>query len=250
MSSQGSGRSWRASSVLVAIAAVLATVSGCGFANALAHPASVPVVSSDDPAADSAAPATPSDRVIAAADLRRGDVVTGHLAVTAGPVRTGLAPPVMNFSVDCPVDGKSLQYVAIGITYTTPDGDPLSGLAGHLTVRTGAATPAGIGDVGVFFESMDGDERYCAHYPPLPTTDTFYNHAGPQTVYGYVVLDRAVTPTTPQGRPEVFPTLQLELSHLRWFADYSSTADARTPAAPSAGTTCPGDPTALCMQLG
>jgi hypothetical protein len=67
-------------------------------------------------------------------------------------------------------------------------------------------------------------------------------------VYGYVVLDQAVTAATPQGRPEVFPTLQVRLSNLRY---YSEPGDPQplTPATPSVGTLCPGEPTALCVPL-
>jgi hypothetical protein len=240
-----------AAAVAVTVA-LLFTASGCGFVNALAHPEPVSDGTIDDLASASDAPTTDpqAPRVIAEGDLQRAGRAVGHLTVTAGPVRTGLIPPVPNFTPDCPVEGPSLQYVEVGITYTYLGSDAaLSGLAGHLTVRTSAATPAGIGDVGVFFESQDIDEEYCAHYPPLPTTDTFYNHAGPRTVYGYVVLDRAVTPATPQGRPEVFPTLQLELSNLRFYSEPGS-ATALTPGVPSVGSTCAGDATTICMPLG
>jgi hypothetical protein len=218
----------------------LLTASGCGFADALAHPAPAPVEPSD--VAPQAAPTTSADRSIAEADLRRSNGVTTHLTVTAGPIMTGLVPPVPNFHDACPLDGPSLQYVAVSIAF------PSGPLAGHLTVRKGPSTPADAGDVGVFFESGNGNEQPCASYPPLPKTDTFWNQMNATGISGYVVLDRAVTPTTPEGRPDVFPTLQLELTDLRVFAN--SGAPLRlTPLTPSVGSLCPRDVGAICTTL-
>lgn len=234
--------------VLLTVAALLLTASGCGFADALAHPKTPDVV--PEQATTTAAPTTPAERSVIEADVRLASGETGHVSITVGPVRNGLAPPVPNFSDDCPVDWQTLQYVAVGVTFRLGGAQGISGLAGHLAVRTTAATPAGTGDVGVFFESQDGAERYCAHYPPLPTTDSFYNHAGPQVVYGYVVLDKAITPSTPQGRPEVFPTLQLQLSDLRYYEPDSDQPTPVTPTAVTVGTACPGAAAAICAQLG
>ena len=241
-------RAGRPVRVLLTVTALALTVSGCGFANALAHPRTPDVLPEQAPT--TAAPTTSSDRTVVEAYVRLATGALGHVSVTVGPIRSGLAPPVTNFPDDCPVSATSLQFVAVGVTFRFGDGQPSPGLAGHLTIRTTAATPAGIGDLGVFFESQDGNVRYCAHYPPLPTTDTFYNHDGPQVTYGYVVLDRAITPTTPQGRPEVFPTLQLQLSDLRYYEPYSEHATPVTPAAPTVGSLCAGSSSAICAPLG
>jgi len=92
----------------------------------------------------------------------------GTITVTARPVQTGLVPPVPNFSDSCPVAEAGLQYVPVDV------------------------------------ESGDGSERYCFDYPPLPTSDRFWNQMGARTVTGYVVLDEAVTAATPGGRSDVF----------------------------------------------
>lgn len=229
-------RARRSVRVVGAVAALLLTVSGCGFANALAHPKTPDVIPDDG--LTSAAPSTSPPRTILDALLTGG----GRVFVTVDPVRTGLAPPVPNFGQDCPVSAPSLQYVAfhVGGVY---------GLAAHVRVSTTPSTPAGIGDVGVFVDSGNGDEQYCTDYPPLPTSDKFWNQMGASSISGWVVLDGAVTSTTPQGRPEVFPTLQLRFSDFRVFSDPAAQRRA-APLAPTVGALCPDDPSALCVSLG
>jgi hypothetical protein len=60
-------------------------------------------------------------------------------------------------------------------------------------------------------------------------------------VIGYVVLDQAVTATTPRGRADVFPTLPAEVSDLRLFSDPTARRGP-TVAAPTVGAVCADDP--------
>jgi hypothetical protein len=63
-----------------------------------------------------------------------------------------------------------------------------------------------------------------------------------------VVLEEAVPTGTPQGRSDVFSSLQLKVSNLRQFDDYVPrplTADT-----PTIGQLCPGDLEAVCAPLG
>jgi hypothetical protein len=224
---------------------VLMTTSGCGFADALAHPqAQRPAELSAAPAA---APSTPpGPRVVAdGALLARGEQV-GNVQVSVGPVVTGLVPPVREFGLDCPLSGPSLQYVAVALTFDLrADGGP----AGHLTASPGPGTPGDIGDVGVFFRpSQDDDDPACSDYPPLPATDTFWARGTTQTI-GYVVLDQAVGPATPQGRAEVFPTLQLRVDHLR-LRDYDGSETPLTLGPLTVGAACPDDAGAICTPAG
>jgi hypothetical protein len=231
---------------LVVAAAVLASLSGCGFLQDMAEPdapPSIPVAS----AAASTQPPAAWPVVIAEGTLDgpRGD---GLLTVTVGEVRTGLVPPVPNFADSCPVDPGTLQYVPVVFAYTG-DGPDLPGLAARLDVGRGPATPADVGDVGVVVESGDGSERYCFDYPPLPTSDRFWNQMGAATITGYVVLDAAVSAATPAGRPEVFPTLALRISDLRVFSD-PETVSRLEVGALSVGAVCPDDPESICVALG
>ncbi len=196
------------------------------------------------------APDPDEPRVIAQGELLEGGGSrAGHLVVTQGPVRTGLVPPVPNFSFTCPVDGPSLQYVAVDFAFApTPGSGPSPGLAAHVSVDPGVGTPADIGDVGVFADSGGNPGPYCADYPPLPTTDMFWNQMGAATVTVFVVLDQAVTPAFPVGRSDVFPTLQLRISELRSFSDPQA-LQSLTVGGMSVGSACADDPAAVCVPL-
>jgi hypothetical protein len=234
----------RRGGVAVAAAGVLLATAGCGFLSDLADPDEAPPTSSGtapDPGPVAEPPAGP---VVVVEGLLVG-VDGGHggpLTVTVGEPATGLVPPVPNFSDSCPVEPAALQYVPVQFA-----GVP--GLAARVDVARGPATPADVGDVGVVVESGNGDERYCFDYPPLPTADRFWNQMGAASVTGYVVLDAAVTPATPQGRPEVFPTLELRISDLRSFPD-ASRITTLAPGELSVGRVCVDDPGAICVPLG
>ncbi|SDX76131.1 hypothetical protein SAMN05661080_01100 [Modestobacter sp. DSM 44400] len=141
--------------------------------------------------------------------LAEGDVPAvdgrggGHLTVSMDQVRTGVVPPFSQVADDCGVDCRSAQTVPVVFTFEAAGGST-GGLTGHLTVTPGPATPANLGDLGVFVEPATKDEHYCQDPPPLPTTDTFYAR-GTSRVTGYVVLAQAVTPATPEGAPRSSP---------------------------------------------
>src|SRR5688572_16570451 len=153
----------RAGRTLAATVVVLGTTSACGSLSAPDHPeeAAAAAATSGFPAGTSA-PATPTPSgptTIAQGNLVGGDGrPAGTLVVTAGRVQTGLVLPFSQFAEDCPVDGPSLQFVPVTFRFTL--GGAAGGLAAHLTVTPGPATPADIGDVGVFFEPASPDERY------------------------------------------------------------------------------------------
>ena len=225
--------------VLPVLVVVLVTTSGCGFLNALSHPPAA----QPQPSTAAAAPTTPPPPPVVDGDLRTtGGAVGGHLTVTLGTPRTGLAPPIVN-SQGCHFDAPSLQFLPV--QFSTPPG-----LAAHVQISTGPATPSGIGDVGIFVESGSGEQVYCTDYPPLPTRDTFFNQSGAPSITAWVVLGHAVTPAAPSGRPEAFPTLQLRISDLRQLADATTVERSLLPGTLSVGTVCADDPRAICVPLG
>jgi hypothetical protein len=139
--------------------------------------------------------------------------------------------------------------VAVDFAFApTPGSGPSPGLAAHVSVDPGVGTPADIGDVGVFADSGGNPGPYCADYPPLPTTDMFWNQMGAATVTVFVVLDQAVTPAFPVGRSDVFPTLQLRISELRSFSDPQA-LQSLTVGGMSVGSACADDPAAVCVPL-
>jgi hypothetical protein len=83
----------------------------------------------------------------------------------------------------------------------------------------------------------------------LPGTDRYWNYGGRSVIDGYVVLADAVTPATPDGRPEVFPTLELRVGELRLFTDPEAQRSL-TIGQVTVGAPCPDDEGALCVPLG
>ncbi|NYJ04139.1 hypothetical protein [Petropleomorpha daqingensis] len=234
---------------VVALLAVVLTAAGCGFVDAMAHPEEQTTQpSSAAPVTAAPTTAPPGPVTIVSTDLTGGGPGGLHLDVTVDPVRTGLVPPFPEFSDGCPVSGPSLQYVAVNFSLSGNPGD-YWGLAAHLTVTPGAATPGDIGDVGVFFGPSPGHDVYCTDYPPLPTSDRFWEQGMQHVVTGYVVLDQAVTAATPQGRAEVFPTLQARIDHLRVKDGQTLVERELHVTAVRTGTQCPDDPDAFCLPL-
>ena len=229
---------------VLVVSAVLATTAGCGFLRDLTEDEPPPTIALSDETV--ARPPAPAAGPVVIAEGHLADAAgnpIGEITVTVGSVVTGLVPPVPSFADACPVVEAALQYLPVDVAFTIP------GLAARLDVSTGPETPAGIGDVGVVVESGDGSQRYCAEYPPLPTVDRFWNTMGAATVTGYVVLDEAVTPATPEGRADVFPTLRLRLSDLR-VLDTPGQALALVVEGMTVGAPCPDDPDAICVALG
>jgi hypothetical protein len=119
---------------------------------------------------------------------------------------------------------------------------PESWLSATVTVQTTASTPADIGRLGFFFQA--GEASTPCPNGAWSTSDSFLANVGQSVVTGYIVLDRAFTPSTPQGRSDVFGTLGLRVSRIR----LSLRPAAVRP--PSVGSLCPGTTNELCAPLG
>ncbi|MEI4280731.1 hypothetical protein [Klenkia terrae] len=226
---------------LVACSLVLAATSGCGVGAALGQqPATTSVDVAPDPVASptTTTASAPADPVLVVRAPLGGAAGSDELTVTRGRTQTGLVPPMPGWSAECPVDFPALQYVPLEVQV---DGDDL---AGHLTVETTAATPSDIGPIGVFFDGAA--EPYCQGDPAFALTDTFWSHGNSGRATAYVVLQDAVTPATPAGRPEVFSTLEIRIDHLR---THSGGDVPFTPQTPVVGALCADDPDAVCVSL-
>lgn len=227
-----------------AVAAVLALVAVVVVAHRLTAP---PRVTSGAPAASSAAVGTKSaapqeEPVVIEAVLRdpalAGDSgQPGPLIVGTQSLQGGVAPDrVPNFDT-CHADMATLQYLPVQIRM------PENWLSATLTVQTTASTPAGIGRLGFFFQA--GDASTPCPAGAWSTSDSFLaSNFGQQVITGYVVLDQAITATTPQGRADVFHTLRLQVSNIR-------VSDRRAIVRPpTVGSLCPGTQDELCALLG
>ncbi|WP_131801531.1 hypothetical protein [Klenkia brasiliensis] len=232
----------RAVRTAVVAVAVLATTAGCGLGAALGQAPATTSAAADPgtvAAATSPAPPTAARGPVQVAALPLGGRAgSDQLTVTVGPVQTGLVPPMPNWPESCRVDYAALQYVPVTLGYGRDE------LAGHLTVSTTAATPADVGPIGVFFDGAA--QPYCQDDPPFQPVDTFWSHQSDNRVTAYVVLQDAVTPATPQGRADVFGTLDIRIDHLRV---HSGGDVPYTPGTPTVGALCPDDADAVCVPL-
>jgi hypothetical protein len=237
--------------VLGGALAVVVVAAGVGIAAGMPHGSSAPTHAASSAASTSAAaPSTPAgvgttasgETVVARAPLRyRAGYTAGLLTVGTGKLVEGLAPPVNNFH-ECSAAGTQVEFLPVEIR------EPVTGLAAAVTVQPGPTTPPGIGRLGFFFESGNGDAIPCRPGAAWPTTDTFEAVNGDRLITGYVVLDDAVTPATPQGRPDVFSSLQLKISDLRQFDNY--VPQPLSVGTPTVGQLCSRDQDAVCAPLG
>ena len=140
------------------------------------------------------------------------------------------------------MDGPSLQYVPVDFAFSSP------GLAAHVEIGRGPATPADVAGVAVFAESADGTETYCDDAPPLPTSGPVLEPGGGGDRHRLRRPRPGGHPGHPDGRGAVFPTLQLRISHLRVFADPARSA-ASGSAPWTVGAACADDPDAICVPL-
>lgn len=159
------------------------------------------------------------------------------LVVGTQPLQGGAAPDrVPNFDT-CTADPARLQYLPVQIRM------PQYWLSATFTVQTTGSTPPDIGRLGFFFQS-GGDGTPCPN-GTWSTSDSFLAaNMDQQVITGYVVLDPAFTSSTPQGRPDVFRSLQLRVSDIQY--------GGRRPivSAPTVGSLCPGTQDELCASLG
>jgi hypothetical protein len=228
----------RTVAVAAAVGAVALTLSGCRLGAALGQEPAVGTTASTAPASTSPpAPPTPSTvPLVVVPGPRAGD--PDLLTVTRGEVQLGYAPPLTDWPQQCPGVDTTLEYVPIAIAASGDD------LAGRLTVRTTAATPADVAPIGVFFD--DAADPYCQGDPAFPSSDTFWTHGNGGRTTAYVVLQDAVGPATPQGRPDVVSTLEIRLDHLRRHASGNAPLQLT---APTVGALCPDDDDAVCVPL-
>ncbi|HEV7187755.1 MAG TPA: hypothetical protein VGN28_07645 [Blastococcus sp.] len=222
---------------------VLAGVAVVGLRMA-ATPAATSTASAPPPiaAADTTATTPQQGRVVIEAALRDPAVVgdagqPAPLIVGTQSLQGGVTPDrVPNFDT-CHADAATLQYLPVQIRR------PENWLSATLTVQTTATTPSGIGRLGFFFQAGDAST-------PCPdgawsTSDSFLaSNVGQQVITGYVVLDQALAPSTPQGRSDVFRTLRLRVSNIR------SSGRLAIVSPPTVGSLCPGTQDELCASLG
>jgi hypothetical protein len=201
---------------------------------------SSPTAASSTPGGGSTTGAPTAGPVVLAAELHdpaAPALPVAPLTMGADALVTGQAPEkVPNFG-SCSTDATAVQFLPVEIR------DPELWLSGTVAVATTASTPAGIGRLGFFFQAG-------AASTPCPdgawsTSDRFQaSNVGQNVITGYVVLDQAVTSATPEGRPDVFRTLQLQVSNLEVSGRPAIVSN------PAGAVQCPDAPAELCAPLG
>jgi hypothetical protein len=228
-----------AAAVLAAVVALVAVVVVAGTLTT-SRPAPAPAAASSSRSAGPTAAAPERAPVVIRADLSDPAVTGGGyvapLVIGTQPLQGGVAPDRVPHFDTCQADPATLQYVPVQIRGSE------DWVSATFTVEPTASTPPGIGRLGFFFQAGDAST-------PCPggawsTSDSFLAPIADSTITGYVVLDQAFTPSTPQGRADVFGTLQLHVSNIRFSGRLVTVAP------PAVGSLCPGTENELCAPLG
>lgn len=233
------GLRWRRR-LVVGLAGVLVLAAVVVLVVRLATPGAAPPAATSSSSAVATAAPTPQDTVIIRASLTdvpsEGGMAFNPLIVSTEPLQGGVAPDRVPHFDSCTTDSHALQYLPVQIRM------PQNWLSATFTVQPTASTPAGIGRLGFFFQA-GRDSTPCTN-GTWATSDSFLAAIDGANITGYVVLDQAFSPTTPQGRADVFRTLQLRISKI----DYGG----RLPivGTPTVGSFCPGTTRDLCASLG
>ena len=223
--------------------------SGCGFANALAHPAAVPAPSSATTTGSgtTGTPSTVPMPVAVAALVASSNGRPASVAVAVSAPHPGVPPfATLNgpLTADChlPTDAVEYETLTVGFTDRGPADTKQDDEASNLRVVVTA--PAGSG-IGLFGEDADG--IYCRGAATMPTQTTLQTQdlAGAHQAFTVYVLART-SPSVPNPLHGV--TLQLrnlrrnpdDINPRPWTWNVQSV---------TTGSACSGDPGSLCVPL-
>jgi hypothetical protein len=229
--------------------ALTVLASGCGFVNALAHPAA-------DSPPSSAATAGPSSTIspstapvpVAAADLvasSNGRPAT--LAVAVSPPHPGV-PPLQaqngTLTDDCHLSADAAEYetLTVGFTDRGPADTKQDDEASNM--RVDVVAPAGSG-VGVFVEDAAG--IYCQGAATMPSQTTMQTEdlAGEHQTFTVYLIAR-----TSPATPDPLHAVTVELRNLRRHPDVINPHSwAWNVQRVTTGSACPGEADSLCVPL-
>jgi hypothetical protein len=229
--------------------ALTVLTSGCGFVNALAHPAAVRAPSSAATAGSSST-GTPSTAPapVAAADLAASsNGRPASVAVAVSPAIPGV--PLLQaqngmLPGDCHLAADAAEYetLTVGFTDRGPADTKQDDEAPNL--RVDVVAPSGSG-IGVFVEDAEG--VYCQGRATMPTQTTLQTQdlAGEHQAFTVYVIARTST-----ANPDPLRAATVELRDLRRDPDginpHSWTWNVQRV---TTGSACPGEPQALCVPL-
>ena len=229
--------------------ALTVLTSGCGFVNALAHPAADPSPSSDATAGSrttSSPPAAPGP--VAGADLvASSNGRPASLVVAVSPPHPGVPPLTTQNGLlthDCHLTADAAEYETLTVAFTdrgpadTKQDDEASNL------RLDVVAPTGSG-IGVFVDDTAG--IYCQGATIMPTQTTMQTQdlAGEHQTFTIYVIARTSSTT-----PDPLHAATVQLRNLRRHPDdinpRSWTWNVQRV---TTGSACPGEPDSLCVPL-
>lgn len=220
-----------------------ALLSGCGFADALAHPAA----QTPSPApTTSAAPPSAAGPSLTADLVGSVDGVTGSLAVTVSAVQPGVPPLYVagGLAADCGLDPATTEYLQVRVLFVSGFVDTKATRHSanlRLDVRVDGGSTA-----GVLLEPRILPESFCdgGGVPADAVLQTQNLSEEHQTLTLYVVA-RTDAGTDPLAGAT------LELRDLRHHPDDIDDTDwTWGPQDVVGGSTCADDPNSLCVPLG
>jgi hypothetical protein len=188
--------SWirRRGATAAAALALTVLVSGCGFVNALAHPATTADVGSGPAPANAPASASPSPVIAAAADLAGSlDGRPASLRVAAAGAKRGVPPGLP--PVDCRLTPDATEYAEVSVIFTNRSlPTKQTGVSSNLRLDLSVAGTNALGVIAI----ESGPTTPCDDTSGLPSTTTLQtqNLADEhQTITVYVVA--RTSPDTP-----------------------------------------------------
>lgn len=234
----------RGSAVAGAIV-LTALAGGCGFVNALAHPA--------EPTPSSVASATTAAPTTAPAPIAAADLVASSngrpasVAVAVSPPHPGVPPFQTDHGLltdDCHLSADATEYetLTVGFTDRGPADTKQDDEAPNL--RVDVAAPDGSG-IGMFVEDAAG--AYCEGAPTMPTQTTMQTQdlAGEHQAFTVYVIAR-----TSAATPDPLHGVTVQLRNLRKHPD---DINPRTwtwhVQRITTGSACPGEPDSVCVPL-
>jgi hypothetical protein len=231
------------------VLALTVLASGCGFVNALAHPAADPSPSSAATSGSRTTSSPPTAPVpVAGADLvASSNGRPASLAVAVSPPHPGVPPLTTQNGLltdDCHLAADAAEYetLTVGFTDRGPADTKQDDEASNL--RVDVVAPAGSG-IGVFVEDAAG--IYCQGATTMPTQTTMQTQdlAGEHQAFTVYVIARTSSTT-----PDPLHAATVQLRNLRRHPDAinprSWTWNVQRV---TTGSACPGEPDSLCVPL-
>jgi hypothetical protein len=218
--------------------------SGCGFVNALAHPASASDVG-PQPAPASSAASSPSSSPIAAVTAELAGSFDGRpatLRVAVAATRRGIPPDLV--PGDCRLAPDAAEYAEVSVVFTDRSlPAKQTGVSSNLRLDLNVAGGAGAGVLVIGSEPT----TYCNDTSVLPATNTLQTQDladEHQTITVFVVA------RTSAANPDPLRGVTVQLRNPRHRPDDVDSRAWAWDLQQTTGSACPADTTGLCVRIG